>query len=148
MDLPNALSALAFAGGALRSAVEMRDHAKLAETERVLNQRIIETQIACMELLEKVTTAAQSNSVLKDEIRGLEAQIAELREQARQREEVHLITFPGGATVYELAKNRFVRFCQPCMDNRGKRSVLQPKAAHPGESFCPECDTHFQIPEG
>lgn len=147
MDLSTALSALAFAGTAMRNAIELRDQLKLADTERALNQRIIETQIASVELLEKMSAATQANSSLKDQIRQLEGQVADLREKARRREEVTLITLPTGATMYRLNGSPLVNLCQPCMDNREKRSVLQPETSYYAHYFCPECKTKFQVAE-
>lgn len=64
-----------------RSAIALRDDAKLAEATQALNDRIIDVQNAALQLQEKQSAARDEIDSLKDEARELRARVAELEQR-------------------------------------------------------------------
>lgn len=133
-----------------RTAVAARDDAKIAAATQALNDRIIDVQNAALHLQEKQSTARDEIEALKDEARQLRAQIADLEKKRNDRSRYRLHEFPGQGT-FVLALDESVDgagpahyICQPCMDNRSQKNVLQ-RGSRYGSVFlkCPSCEEEY-----
>lgn len=152
MSIASALTSLGATFQLLQGAVAIRDDAKITEATKELNRQIIEVQNACLQLQEKQSAAVEAIEALKDERRELRERIAELDRQARERDAYKLVQLLPGSFAYAPAEideppAEGYRLCQPCMDNRAKKSVLQSMASDYTQVYCPECKAQFKIAE-
>ncbi|GAB2887903.1 hypothetical protein GCM10027202_15650 [Microvirgula curvata] len=150
MDIGSISAALAGIKGTVEltsAAIAVRDNAKIADALKGLNDRIIELQNVCIQAQEEYSAAKEQVTALKDERRELQAKIAELSQQADDRAHYQIHQLSDGAFVYAFqhaADNGTPMhyLCQPCMDNRGQKAILQrePDGTH---LRCPECHNHY-----
>lgn len=147
MDIATAFKSLSSTLSLFRRAVALRDEAKITHATQEVTRVLIEAQAACLDLQQKLFTSAQAERTAKDQIRELQARINELEHKASEKDRYALTKLHINTYVYRLKEgtqsNEPVHYlCQPCMDNAGKKSVLQ------GNStllLCPECKQHYPV---
>lgn len=133
-----------------RTAIALRDDAKLAEATQTLNERIIDVQNAALQLQEKQSAARDEIEALKDEARQLRAQITELEQKRNLRAQYRLHQLTEGSLVLALREpdqstDPVHYLCQTCMDNASKQVVLQEVRKMGNISLrCPNCDNMYR----
>lgn len=125
-----ALSSLKTSVDVARTAIALRDDAKLAEATQALNDRIIDVQNAALQLQEKQAPARDEIDAIKDEARQLRARILELEQRKAERAKYRLHELTEGVFVLAQAEPDSASepahyLCQSCMDNAAKKEVLQ-----------------------
>jgi len=150
MDIATAITALGSALDLLKAGVHARDQAKIADATQTLQRRIIEIQSACIELQQHQLASMQAAQAYEHERRELRERIAELERRAGDRAAHKLVELAPGALAYAPAEANepaasTYRYCQPCMDNRAQKSVLQTVPGDRSKVFCPECKAQLQI---
>lgn len=125
------LSSLKASVDLARTAVALRDDAKLAEATQALNDRIIDVQNAALQLQERQSAARDEIEALKDEARELRAKIAQLEQKRADRAQYRLHEL-GKEGVFVLAlaapqnpSDPMHYLCQTCMDNKSEKVVLR-----------------------
>jgi hypothetical protein len=143
-----ALAALRTSLDLASSAIAARDEAKLAEATQHLNSRIIDVQNAAMHLQEKQSASRDEIEQLKKDLRVARDQIDELEQRRAERDKYGLHEL--SPSVFVLAYNRqedgvpMHYICQTCMDNGGKKEVLQNlKKAGRVLLACPSCENTY-----
>ncbi|MBW9336226.1 hypothetical protein FEE59_22165 [Herbaspirillum sp. RU 5E] len=149
--ISTALGSLKTALELAKTAVAVRDDNKIAEATQLLNDRIIDVQNAALQLQEKLSTLRDDIEALKDDKRELSAKIAELEQRKAERNQYKLHelspsvfvlasieTGEGGTPAHYL--------CQPCMDNKSEKFVLQPRDLW-GTRYlaCTGCTTEYFV---
>ncbi|WP_227459668.1 hypothetical protein [Cupriavidus pauculus] len=134
-----------------RSAIALRDDAKLAEATQALNDRIIDVQNAALQLQEKQSAARDEIDSLKDEARELRARVAELEQKRILRSNYKLHELCEGSFALApvgpagQATEPMHYLCQTCMDNESKQSVLQEERSMGKISLkCPSCNNTYR----
>lgn len=149
MDIATAFTALNGAFSLWQTAAAARDDAKIANAKQEVTRVLIEAQAACLDLQQKLFASSEAERAAKDEARQLREKIGELLRKAEERERYELAKLYINTYVYRLREDAqdgqpMHYLCQPCMDNSGKKSVLQG-----GETAlrCPECNQTYRIAE-
>ena len=143
------LSALKTSVDMAKTAVGLRDDAKIAEATQLLNDRIIDVQNAALQLQEKLSTQRDEIEAFKDDKRELSAKIAELEKRKSEREQYKLHEITEGVFVLALVEGGdngtpMHYICQSCMDNESKKVVLQKRHSSGRIIFrCPSCETPY-----
>lgn len=137
----------------VRTAVAVRDDAKLAEATQTINDRIIDVQNAALQLQEKQSAARDEIEALKDDARQLRARVADLEQKRNERVQYRLHEFPKGVFVLASLESEDMTdpmhyLCQTCMDNRSQKNVLQ-RDSRVGSVFlqCPTCKNEYYTGE-
>lgn len=147
MDIATAFTALNGAFSLWQTAAAARDDAKIADAKQEVTRVLIEAQSACLDLQQKLFASSEAERAAKDEARQLREQISELLRKSEERERYELAKLHINTYVYRLradAQNGqpMHYLCQPCMDNSGKKSVLQGGKT---SVRCPECKQAYSI---
>lgn len=147
MDVMTALAGIRATIDFTKAAVANRDDHKIAEVEQRLTRVLIDVQDVCLGLQQKLAASAEAESAAKDLVRDVSDKVRKLEAAAAERDKYELAEPYSGTFVLNLkdrsgAMEPFHRLCQPCMDNLGKKFVLQG-----GPSFfrCPSCKHNYQI---
>jgi hypothetical protein len=127
----------------LQSAIELRDAAKIQGAIIELQTKILDAQGLAIE-------AQQKQSTLIDQIRSLEAEIADLKNWTAEKEQYKLEEVTVGFMAYVLKEapqpgEPEHLLCTNCFQT-GKKSILQ-KEKTPGREtkiMCPHCHTQIQ----
>lgn len=137
----------------VRTAVAIRDDAKLAEATQSINDRIIDIQNAALQLQEKQSAARDEIEALKDDARQLRAHVADLEQRRNERAQYRLHEFPVGVFVLARLESEDMTdpmhyLCQPCMDNKSQKNVLQRSSSY-GSVYlkCPTCQNDYYTGE-
>jgi len=149
MDIASAFSSLSAAIGLAQNALSARDERKVADAKQEITRVLIEVQNSCLDLQQKLFASAQSERSTEDECRTLRQRIAELEKQAAERDryemkEIHPGTFVLRLKEFTANGEPPHNLCQPCMDNLGKKAVLQMAYGWNSKLACPECKTEYQ----
>ncbi|EHK65970.1 hypothetical protein [Achromobacter arsenitoxydans] len=154
MDMISALASMRALIDFTKVAVAARDDHQIAQVEQRLTRVLLDVTSAGLELQQKVQAGIDTERALKDRVRELEEQVADLVKRAAERERYKLA--PLSEDVFALALKEECagtdphhHLCQPCMDNRGKKATLQRKT----KGFmiyltCPECSYDYPTGKG
>lgn len=147
MDIATAFTSLSSALSLVQGAATLRDEAKITSATQEVTRVLVEAQSACLDLQQKLFASTQEERAAKDQIRELLTRINQLERKASEKERYALTKLHISTYVYLLKEDAQgdepVHYLgQPCMDNRGKKAVLQ------GNStllICPECKQHYPV---
>ncbi|AWB32356.1 hypothetical protein DBV39_00010 [Orrella marina] len=147
MDIGSTFAALDFARLGISAAIKARDDLKIAAATQELNDTIVKAQIASLELLQKQTAISNAHRDAEDRAHQLHHELVELKRRASERERYELKKLHENTFVLSVREDcrgseppHYV--CQPCMDNLGKKGILQ------GNSrlvTCPECKQKYSL---
>lgn len=147
------LSALKTSVDMAKTAVGLRDDAKIAEATQLLNDRIIDVQNAALQLQEKLSAQRDEIEAFKDDKRELSAKIAELEQRKSERNKYKLCELAPKSFVLALieggdSSTPMHYLCQGCMDNDAKKVVLQGQQGR-GKIYlkCPACSMTYDTKE-
>ncbi|THJ52574.1 SlyX family protein [Burkholderia sp. LS-044] len=136
-----------------KAAVAARDELKLAEMQQSINDRVIDVQNAALALQEKQSAARDEIDRLKDELRETAAKLAEVEKKRTDRAQyvLHELTtgvFVLASTMSDATGHPAHFICQPCMDNKAHKAVLQQTGTLGTIKLkCPECSTEYRTGE-
>lgn len=152
MDIVGAFTGLTAARDVLSSAIKARDEALIRSATDNLSQRVIDVTSICIQLQQDRSTAIDAERLLKDRVRELESEIAELRAQATDRARYELDEPYPGTFAYRLKTASDIEepvhhLCQGCMDNEAKKSILQIDPKNYTVRLCPRCNAKHQFEE-
>ncbi|KMJ92470.1 hypothetical protein ACH58_07540 [Achromobacter xylosoxidans] len=153
MDIASAFSSLSAAIGLAQNALSARDERKIADAKQEITRVLIEVQNSCLDLQQKLFASAQAERSTEDECRALRQRVAELEKQAADRDRYEMKEIHPGTFVLRLKESAANgepphSLCQPCMDNVGKKAVLQAPYGWDTKLICPECKTEYQSAPG
>ena len=154
MDMITALASMRALIDFAKVAVSARDDHQIAEVEQRLTRVLLDVTSAGLELQQKVQAGIDTERALKDRVRELEEQVADLVKRAAERERYKLTTLSEDVFALALKEecagtDPHHHLCQPCMDNRGKKATLQRTT----QGFmvyltCPECGYNYPTGKG
>ncbi|WP_454871753.1 hypothetical protein [Paraburkholderia xenovorans] len=130
-------------------AISARDDVKLAEAKQLLNERIVDIQMAALQLQEKMSSMRDEIEALKNEKREVSAKVAHLQQRLDQRaqyalEEIHNGAFALAYIEPDDGGDPAHYVCQPCMDNAAKKVVLQRQQKSGRVNLvCHECNAAY-----
>lgn len=147
-----AISATSTAFEMISINLAAHDDAKITAVIKGLEELMTEVNNALFELAMKNLSAAEEIQVLKARNHELEINVMNLEQWIRERTQYRLSELSKGVFAYAYQSTppddtppHYL--CQPCMDNKAKKAVLQ--RAERGDSVyltCPEC--HNDYPSG
>lgn len=152
MDFATALASVQAALILGREAIAARDELKIANAKQEFAGVAFDLQNAALDLQQKLIASSEAESTAKRECAELRDQIAKMQRQAAERDRYQLECYSGGTFVLALKAGHengepLHYLCQPCMDNAGKKSILQPRGEL-GNLACPECgQKHHAVPK-
>ncbi|RQU16260.1 hypothetical protein DF153_21225 [Burkholderia cenocepacia] len=150
MTVTAAIAALKSTVDLAKVAVAARDELKLAEMQQSINDRVIDVQNAALALQEKQSAARDEIDELKEQLRTANAKLAELERKRTDRDQYVLRELTTGvfvlaSTVSDASGNPAHFICQPCMDNKSIKAVLQQTGTMGTIKLkCPICTTEYR----
>jgi len=151
--ISSALSALKTSVDFAKTAIAVRDDVKIAEATQLVNERIIDVQNSALQMQEKMSALRDEIESLKAEKRDLAVKLTEQEQSRAERNKYKLHELTTGSFVLAYAETGddaapMHYLCQPCMDNLGKKSVLQ-RRYHTGSITlrCPTCENQVGTAE-
>ncbi|WP_238909160.1 hypothetical protein [Achromobacter ruhlandii] len=153
MDIASAFSSLSAAIGLAQNALSARDERKISDAKQEITRVLIEVQNSCLDLQQKLFASSQAERAAEDACRALAAQVEKLQQRIADRARYELAELSAGVLVLRLnqaeANGEPPHYlCQPCMDNRDKKAVLQ--RHEEGWVYwmqCPECRYNYRTDE-
>ena len=113
----------------LKTALDILKGLKKANTSGPILSEIADLQSALIEVQQDILAANETHATDIDRIRGLEAEVAELKAWNDEKERYDLVSLPPGAFAYALkptmAEGEPIHWlCANCYEDR-KKSLLQ-----------------------
>ena len=150
MDIPGFLSGITFAANAYKAAVELKDEAKIIAATYELQAQLTIAGAHCIAMNEKVAAAADGERSALTRMHQLEDQIRQLEKRINDRERYELVEdYPGtfALRLKESSRNGEPThyLCPSCMDNDGKKSILQFFGRQKRLGGCTTCKHNYRF---
>lgn len=150
MDVMTALSAAGQAIGLIRVATQTLDEAKIVAATNDLNAQLIQLGAAAIAMQKDGVQATERERTLLARMHELEDQVRQLEKRINDRDRYELVEdYPGtfALRVKESSRNGepMHYLCPSCMDNDGKKSILQFFGRQRRLAGCTTCKHNYRF---